>query len=68
MQNGNVALTLETGGIVKHAVAMNKIVQQTITKVNGETFQRMIYNVMDPALGYYRNIDLRMVLRVFNLY
>jgi len=52
MQNGNrVALNLRIDGNVGHSVVMQRVVQQTTTKINGTVSQKLLYYVMNPANG-----------------
>lgn len=52
MQSGNrVALSLNIGNIDAHSVVMHSIVKETITKVNGNIFENILYRVMDPWNG-----------------
>jgi hypothetical protein len=51
MQNGGrVAINLNAGS-VGHSVVMQRVVQQTVTKVNGSVSQKILYYAMNPANG-----------------
>jgi RHS repeat-associated protein len=52
MQGGaRVSINLNTGGKIGHSVVMQSIVQKTVTKVNGNIVQKLLYYVMNPANG-----------------
>ncbi|MDL2224558.1 RHS repeat-associated core domain-containing protein, partial [Bacteroidales bacterium OttesenSCG-928-M06] len=52
MQKGNrIALNLYVGEGKGHTAIMQRIVQQTVTKINGSVSQKLLYYVMDPAYG-----------------
>ena len=52
-------LSSGTGTAINHATALNKISVLTIQKISGSTFQKVVYQVMDPASGAFRNIGAR---------
>ena len=54
-------LSSGTGTAINHATALNKISVLTIQKISGVTFQKVVYQVMDPASGVFRNIGARSI-------
>lgn len=52
---------LERGTAINHATALNKISVLTIQRISGVTFQKVVYQVMDPASGVFRNIGARSI-------
>ena len=52
---------LERGTAINHATALNKISVLTIQKISAVTFQKVVYQVMDPASGVFRNIGARLI-------
>lgn len=52
---------LERGTAINHATALNKISVLTKQKISGVTFQKVVYQVMDPASGVFRNIGARSI-------
>ncbi|MDR2954385.1 MAG: hypothetical protein LBV43_04825 [Prevotella sp.] len=69
MQNGNrVAINLNTGK-VGHSVVMQRITQQTVTKINGNVSQKLLYYVMNPARGgYITQISGRSIINAKNVF
>jgi RHS repeat-associated protein len=69
MQNGErvaLNLNLRSGG---HGVVMQNVVQKTVTKVNGNVVQKLIYNVMNPAQGgYYMRISSESIINATNIF
>jgi len=69
MQNGNrVAINLSTGD-VGHSVLMQRVVQQTVTKINGNVTQKLLYFVMNPANGgSITRISSRSIINAYNIF
>jgi RHS repeat-associated protein len=69
MQSGNrVAINLSTGD-VGHSVVMQRVVQQTATKINGNVTQKLLYYVMNPANGgSITRISSRSIINAYNVF
>ena len=69
MQSGNrVAINLSTGD-VGHSVVMQRAVQQTATKINGNVTQKMLYYIMNPASGgSITRISSRSIINAYNIF
>jgi hypothetical protein len=69
MQNGGrVAINLNMGGDIGHGVVMQRVVQKTITRINGNVVQKLIYNVMNPDGGYYMRISRGSIINAHNIF
>jgi RHS repeat-associated protein len=64
-EGGRVALTIPGSGDIEHSVVVKSVFLQTVVKVNGTATQTIMYSVMDPAIGGFRNIPLDKVLNAF---
>lgn len=49
-KGASVAVSLK-GNEVGRSVVMRSVTLRTITKINGQTIQKMLYSVMDPGNG-----------------
>jgi len=70
MQNGNrAAINLQLKGDIGHSVVMQRVVQQTVTKVNGSVSQKLLYYVMNPANGgSITRISSRSIVNAYNIF
>lgn len=70
MMNSNNKFWLASslsGTDIGHATALNSITVKTFTKISGDVYHKIIYQVMDPAKGTYKTIgasSMKMVYRI----
>ena len=67
-RGNNFYLVSGTETLVDHATALNSITIKTFQKVSGAIYHKIVYEVMDPALGIYNNIgahSMKFVFRIF---
>jgi RHS repeat-associated protein len=64
---GRVALTIPGSGGIDHSVVVKSVYTQTINKVSGQSTQTIMYRVMDPGTGGFRNIPLSKIINVFTI-
>ena len=56
---GRVAAVLPGSNGVGHSVVIQKVFLQTVVKVNGTATSTVMYRIMDPATGSFRNVPLK---------
>jgi hypothetical protein len=64
---GRVALTIPGTGGIDHSVVVKSVYTQTVTKISGSVTHTIMYRVMDPAYGGFRNIPYSKILNVFTI-
>jgi hypothetical protein len=51
-----------------HSVVMQKVVQQTVTKINGTVSQKLLYYVMNPNGGVFQRISAGTIENAHNIF
>ena len=64
---GRVALSIPGSGDIGHSVVVKSVYMQTVTKINGNTTQTIMYRIMDPGTGGFRNIPLSKINNIFTI-
>jgi hypothetical protein len=64
---GRVALTIPGSGGIDHSVVVKSVYLQTVTKISGSATQTVMYRVMDPAMGGFRNIPYSKIINIFTI-
>ena len=68
-RGGRVAANLPPVDGVGHSVVIQKIFLQTVVKINGNATSTVMYRIMDPAVGGFRNISYKelgsLIYRIF---
>jgi hypothetical protein len=67
---GRVAAGLPPGSEgVGHSVVIQKVYLQTVVKINGNATTTVMYRIMDPAIGGFRNISFKeLVPFIYRIY
>ncbi len=61
-EGGRVTVGIEGVGNVGHSVVVKSVYLQTVQKVNGSISRTVMYRVMDPGTGTFRNIPFSKII------
>ncbi len=64
---GRVAVTIPGSGSVNHSVVVKSVYLQTTVKISGTATRTVMYRVMDPATGGFRNIPYSKIINIFTI-
>ena len=64
---GGVALTIPGSNGIEHSVVVKSVFLQIVTKINGYPMHTIMYQVMDPATGGFRNIPYSQIINIFTI-
>ncbi len=70
MNRGNNFYVASIGAeqTIGHATALNSVTMQTYQRISGTLYNKIIYQVMDPAQGTYRTLNIHNVKVLVRIY
>ena len=51
---------------IGHAVSINRITERTITKISGKIINKLLVDVMNPAVGQYVRVSNSSITGAYN--
>ena len=52
---------------ITHATALNSVLLRTYQRISGSLYYKVIYQVMDPAIGAYKTVGTNSMQYIFRI-